>query len=95
MDVDRAAVAWSGRDDGPGAQHARWHTVMRPLAADLAVLGDSGSSDDSGGSSGSEDSVGSGGVVVLGFASDEGVRRNKGRVGAADGPDALRAALGV
>ena len=94
MDVDRAAVAWSGRDDGPGAQHARWHTVMRPLAADLAGLGDSGSSDDSGGSSGSEDSVGSGGVVVLGFASDEGVRRNKGRVGAADGPDALRAALG-
>ncbi|MBO1332242.1 formimidoylglutamase [Streptomyces sp. VRA16 Mangrove soil] len=33
-------------------------------------------------------------VVFAGFASDEGVRRNKGRVGAAQGPAALRAALG-
>lgn len=32
-------------------------------------------------------------VALLGFASDEGVRRNRGRVGAADGPTALRAAL--
>ena len=35
----------------------------------------------------------SGAVVLLGFACDEGVRRNHGRVGAANGPDALRAAL--
>ncbi|MGW0043190.1 formimidoylglutamase [Rhodococcus sp. NPDC003348] len=34
------------------------------------------------------------GAVLIGFASDEGVRRNKGRRGAAAGPDALRAALG-
>lgn len=33
-------------------------------------------------------------VVVLGFASDEGVRRNQGRTGAATGPTALRTALG-
>ena len=33
------------------------------------------------------------GVVFLGFASDEGIRRNKGRVGAAAGPNALRGAL--
>lgn len=33
------------------------------------------------------------GVAVLGFASDEGVRRNGGRVGAAEGPAALRAML--
>lgn len=32
-------------------------------------------------------------VSVLGFRSDEGVRRNAGRQGAADGPRALRAAL--
>lgn len=32
--------------------------------------------------------------VFAGFASDEGVRRNQGRVGAAEGPAALRAALG-
>ena len=33
------------------------------------------------------------GVAVLGLASDEGVRRNGGRVGAAEGPAALRAML--
>lgn len=32
-------------------------------------------------------------VAFLGFRSDEGVRRNKGRPGAADGPSAIRAAL--
>ena len=31
--------------------------------------------------------------VILGFASDEGVRRNQGRIGAVEGPDALRRAL--
>ena len=31
--------------------------------------------------------------VLVGFASDEGVRRNKGRIGAAQGPTALRKAL--
>ncbi len=33
------------------------------------------------------------GVALLGFACDEGVRRNQGRVGAAEGPPALRRAL--
>lgn len=33
-------------------------------------------------------------AVVMGFASDEGVRRNKGRTGAALAPAAIRAALG-
>lgn len=32
-------------------------------------------------------------AAILGFASDEGVHRNKGRVGAAEGPAALRSAL--
>ena len=32
-------------------------------------------------------------VVILGFPSDEGVRRNGGRVGAAEGPDAIRQPL--
>lgn len=32
-------------------------------------------------------------AAIIGFASDEGVRRNKGRVGAAAGPTALRSAL--
>ncbi|MEV6217747.1 formimidoylglutamase [Nocardia sp. NPDC051833] len=34
-----------------------------------------------------------GACVFVGFASDEGVRRNKGRTGAARGPEALRRAL--
>lgn len=34
-----------------------------------------------------------GAIAVIGFACDEGVRRNLGRVGAAQGPDALRQAL--
>lgn len=34
-----------------------------------------------------------GGAVLVGFPCDEGVKRNGGRVGAADGPAALRAAL--
>lgn len=61
---------WTGRDDGPGAPHARWHSTIRPYSeADAS------------------------GAVLIGFASDEGVRRNGGRVGAADGPEALRKAL--
>lgn len=67
-------AAWSGRDDGPGPDHARWHSVMR-YCADVSQ-------------------VPSGGVALIGFASDEGVVRNGGRQGAAAGPDALRAALG-
>lgn len=34
------------------------------------------------------------GVAIIGFSCDEGVRRNKGRVGAHDAPDVIRAALG-
>jgi len=33
------------------------------------------------------------GIALIGFACDEGVRRNQGRVGAKDGPRAIRAAL--
>lgn len=33
------------------------------------------------------------GLAILGFASDEGVRRNKGRIGAAKGPRILRLAM--
>lgn len=36
---------------------------------------------------------GSSGLVLLGLASDEGVRRNHGRVGAANGPDLIRKCL--
>lgn len=59
---------WQGRDDGPGPEHARWHTTIAE-PADVP------------------------GIALLGFASDEGVSRNGGRIGAAEGPAALRRAL--
>lgn len=65
--VDRPTEAWSGRDDGPGREHLRWHTAIRPGMAP---------------------------TTLIGFASDAGVARNLGRVGAAAGPAALRGALG-
>lgn len=72
------APAWEGRDDGPGAQHARWHSVITPLDMDDLPAAPGGQP----------------AVAVLGFASDEGVARNGGRQGAAAGPAALRQALG-
>lgn len=33
------------------------------------------------------------GIALIGFACDEGIRRNQGRVGAAEGPNAIRSAL--
>lgn len=62
--------AWSGRNDGDGPEHARWHQVVQP------------------GGDPAQPHIG-----LVGFRSDEGVRRNGGRVGAADGPAALRSAL--
>lgn len=61
--------AWTGRNDGPGAEHNRWHAIIH---ADPPATAN---------------------IQLLGFRSDEGVRRNGGRPGAADGPTAIRAAL--
>ncbi len=67
-----APFDWTGRDDGAGPQHTRWHDVVR-----LATAGEGPP----------------GGLAIVGFASDEGVRRNQGRTGAAAGPAALRRSL--
>ncbi|GAB3692821.1 formimidoylglutamase [Corynebacterium nasicanis] len=61
---------WSGRHDGPGPEHARWHSSIQRLGDHSPA-----------------------GVALLGFSSDEGVRRNGGRQGAAEGPQAIRDAL--
>ncbi|GAA4118976.1 formimidoylglutamase [Enteractinococcus coprophilus] len=61
---------WSGRDDGAGPEHARWHNRIQIVDPSQP------------------------GLVLLGFASDEGVRRNQGQPGAVEGPAAIRAALG-
>ena len=66
---------WSGREDGPGPDFARWHNVLSPApASPVAHPG--------------------GAVTLVGFASDEGVRRNEGRSGTSTGPAAIRKALG-
>lgn len=70
--VDVSPVPWTGRVDGSGPEHLRWHSAMASYTT--AAPG--------------------GATVLLGFASDEGVRRNKGRRGAVQGPTALRRALG-
>ncbi|MGW5124854.1 formimidoylglutamase [Streptomyces sp. NPDC004069] len=63
------APVWTGRVDGPGADHRRWHNAVNADRPD------------------------SPGLALIGFRSDEGVRRNGGRPGAADGPAAIRRAL--
>ena len=86
---------WTGRDDGPGREHARWHSVIEGLDPREA-----GSGTGSGAGSGvagagvaSGSGAGAAGVALLGFESDEGVERNGGRRGAAAGPAAIRSAL--
>ncbi|MDU7361463.1 MAG: formimidoylglutamase [Propionibacteriaceae bacterium] len=62
-------MIWTGRTDGDGPEHARWHQRI------------------------STDAPTGQHVSLLGFASDEGVRRNHGRQGAAAAPVELRRAL--
>lgn len=66
-------LGWGGRHDGEGAEHARWHELVRSAPVQAPTGGEH--------------------IALLGFRSDEGVRRNAGRVGAAQGPQALRRAL--
>lgn len=69
---------WEGRTDiTDGLLGLRWHQVLNILDLTQSIH-KSGSTQN---------------VSFLGFCSDEGVRRNKGRVGAQQGPDALRKAM--
>ncbi|TDD90073.1 formimidoylglutamase [Saccharopolyspora karakumensis] len=69
--ASRSLPGWTGRDDGPGDEHLRWHHVVQRW----------------------DGTAEPGACAFVGFRSDEGVRRNKGRRGAARGPEALRGAL--
>ena len=73
-DGARLAPEWTGRYDGDGPEHARWHQLVQTAAHWTAT--------------GGGDHIG-----LLGFCSDEGVRRNSGRPGARQGPAALRRVL--
>ncbi|MCU1531158.1 MAG: hutG [Arthrobacter sp.] len=75
---------WSGRFDGEGAEHRRWWQAVTPYAPRTppAIAAAPASA-----------AYGTRPAVLLGFCSDEGVRRNKGRAGSAAGPAAIRNAL--
>src|SRR6478735_11070355 len=86
--VDAPPQPWTGRYDGDGPDHRRWWQAVnqerQPRPLDAPGAQDAGQPVASGRKP----------VALLGFASDEGVRRNKGRTGAAAAPAALRSALG-
>ncbi|MBO9155392.1 formimidoylglutamase [Chitinophaga sp. GCM10012297] len=73
-----ATDGWQGRVDGQEPGLLRWHQVIQPVNLERRPLPALAS--------------GQKGIAFLGFASDEGVRRNKGRTGAVEGPVALRKA---
>lgn len=76
--------SWSGRNDGDGPEHARWFTTISPLP--FNPLNEQSAT--------SRPSLPTTSVTIVGFASDEGVRRNHGRVGAHEGPAKALTALG-
>ncbi|MCI4670705.1 MAG: formimidoylglutamase [Bacteroidia bacterium] len=69
---------WKGRvDEEDGLDGYRWHQVVKTINPYREELQPKKIGD----------------LAILGFASDEGVKRNKGRVGAVEGPLYLRKAL--
>ncbi|RNL49876.1 formimidoylglutamase [Arthrobacter oryzae] len=80
--IDVPPQPWTGRFDGDSPEHRRWWQAVSPYGP-RAIPASSAAT------AGRPRAA-----VLLGFGSDEGVRRNKGRAGAAAGPAAIRAALG-
>ena len=83
--VDVPPQPWTGRFDGDGSEHRRWWQAVSPFAP-----GEPSPAAPAGPHAGGAQRP----AVILGFASDEGVRRNKGRTGAVLAPAAIRGALG-
>lgn len=97
-DVDLQPRPWEGRFDGDDAAHRRWWQAVTAYDGGTAGTRTEGAA----GAAGAESSTGATGApggedarpaTLLGFASDEGVRRNKGRTGAAAAPAAIRKVL--
>lgn len=70
------ATPWEGRRDGDDPASLRWHQYIRTVDISREGLPIL--------------KAGQKGIALLGFAADEGVRRNKGRTGAEAGPAAIR-----
>ncbi|GAB3624496.1 formimidoylglutamase [Mariniluteicoccus endophyticus] len=88
--IDRSPAPWTGRDDGPGAEHARWWSTIT-LERQQDEEPDSSRSPSEAARCRDEERSR---IALIGFACHEGVRRNLGRLGAAEGPAAIRGALG-
>lgn len=103
LSVDAPPLPWTGRFDGDGGAHRRWWQAVAPYAAarhqrsplradpPVRVIPPARVTAPAAATSPGSASRP---AVLLGFCSDEGVRRNKGRTGAAKAPAAIRAALG-
>lgn len=84
---------WEGRiDEDPSGQSVRLHELVKRL--NLTALSSAASAQDlslaeAGGSPDQKSQK----IAFLGFASDEGVKRNQGRAGAKEGPVAIRKTL--
>lgn len=97
LSVDVQPHPWKGRFDGDGEAHRRWWQAVRPYAEarqDRSPLRADPPVRITPSAGASVPSSVARPAVVLGFCSDEGVRRNKGRTGAAKAPAAIRSALG-
>ncbi len=67
---------WKGRIDGDTPEFFRWHQIIQMVDLEAGKLPVIGPKHM--------------GIALLGFCCDEGIRRNKGRIGAKEGPAALR-----
>lgn len=97
MSTSPNPTPWTGRHDGDGPEHARWHEMVTLTAPPEIALEPAGHHVHDPAAADARDrepaADGRDHIGLVGFRTDEGVRRNGGRVGAADGPEALRRAL--
>ena len=97
LSVDVQPHPWTGRFDGDGEAHRRWWQAVSPYAEarqDRSPLRADPPVRITPSPSASGSSPEGRPAVILGFCSDEGVRRNKGRTGATKAPGVIRNALG-
>jgi formiminoglutamase len=69
-----APETWSGRTDGEESDLLRWHQIIKICDPESLPPLSNGMQ----------------GIAIMGFCSDEGVRRNHGRTGAANAPEIIR-----
>lgn len=78
MAIYQPSQPWQGRNDGDEANVQRWHQIINYIYINKENIKFYSNKNFK--------------VALLGFCSDEGVRRNQGRMGAKDGPAAIRKA---